>query len=81
LGKIALVAAAFGLLSLPFVLNHLEHGAFYYQPVPEDLPVDPVPAWSIDPAPWDSDLDRAAPDTDLDAEPPPDATVPSTPDD
>jgi hypothetical protein len=37
-GKAALLVAAFGLLSLPFILNHLEKGSFYYQEVPVVLP-------------------------------------------
>lgn len=33
-----MVVIGFGLLTLPFLVNHLDRGSFYYQEVPIELP-------------------------------------------
>ena len=38
-GKVTLALGGFALLTLPFVINHLDRGAFYYQEVPVEIPV------------------------------------------
>lgn len=41
-GKVGIALVGFGLLTLPFVINHMDRGVFYYQEVPVDFPDAPL---------------------------------------